>query len=100
MPGHGPATELRRIVWTAEAVDNLDAIADYIEAFHPPAAARMAARLIALADSLAEFPDRGRDAGNGRREMTIVAPYVLRYRVEEERVIILRIRHSARDIEE
>ena len=50
-----------------------------------------------MADSLAEFPDRGRDVGDGRREMTTVRPYVLRYRVEDERVIVLRIRHGARE---
>ena len=88
---------MRRIVWTAEAVDNLDAIVEYIEAFHAPAAVRMARRLIALADSLAEFPDRGRDAGDGRREMTIVLPYILRYRVEQNQVVILRVRHGARE---
>lgn len=89
-----------RIVWTAEAADNLDAIVSYIELFHPPAAERMAARLIALADSLADFPARGRDAGEERRELTIVPPYILRYRVEGERVIILRIRHGAREEEQ
>lgn len=52
--------------------------------------------MIELADSLAEFSERGRDAGNGRREMTIVRPYILRYRVTADRVYILRIRHSAR----
>lgn len=83
-------------VWTPEAADNLDAIVAYIELFHPPAAASMAARLIALADSLADFPQRGRDAGDGRREMTIVPPYIVRYRIDGERVIILRIRHGAR----
>jgi plasmid stabilization system protein ParE len=54
---------------------------------------------VALADSLAEFPHRGRDAGEGRREMTTVWPYILRYRVEDDRVIVLRIRHGARDEE-
>jgi toxin ParE1/3/4 len=88
---------LRRIEWTEDAVANLDAIADYISAFNPAAAQRLAERLIAAADSLAEFSERGRDAGEGRREMTIVWPYVLRYRVEAERVVILRIRHGARD---
>ena len=29
------------------------------------------------------------------REMTTVWPYILRYRVEAERVIILRVRHGA-----
>jgi len=57
----------------------------------------LAGRLIGLADSLAEFSERGRNAGGGRREMTVVWPYVLRYRVEDEAVFILRIRHGARE---
>lgn len=88
-----------RIVWTDEAVAHLEAIVTYIEAFNPAAARRLGERLIELADSLAEFPNRGRDAGEGRREMTTIWPYILRYRVEEERVVILRIRHGARDEE-
>lgn len=87
---------MRRIVWTDEAVGHLEAIVTYISAFNPDAAQRLAERLIAVADSLTEFSERGRDAGGGRREMTIVWPYVLRYRVEGETVFILRIRHGAR----
>ena len=90
---------MRTIVWTDEAVANLDAIVAYISEFNPAAAERLAERLIALADSLAEFSDRGRDAGDGRREMTIVPPYVMRYRVDGERVIILRVRHGAREVD-
>lgn len=88
---------MRQIVWTDEAVGNLEAIVAYVSAFNPAAARRLAERLIALADSLAEFSERGRGAGEGRREMVIVRPYILRYRVEGDRVIILRIRHGARD---
>ena len=90
------ATDSRKIVWTDEAVGHLEAIVAYISAFNPAAASRFGERLIAVADSLAEFPDRGRDGGDGRREITTVRPYVLRYRVEADRVIILRIRHGAR----
>lgn len=88
---------MRQILWTDEAVGNLEAIVTYISVFNPAAAARLAERLVAVADSLAEYPDRGRDAGEGRREMTTVWPYVLRYRVEGEKVLILRIRHGARE---
>ena len=88
---------MRQIVWTEEAVAHLEAIVAYVEAFNPAAALRLGERLVAQADSLAEFPDRGRDAGEGRRELTVVRPYVLRYRAEADRVIILRIRHAARD---
>jgi plasmid stabilization system protein ParE len=31
---------------------------------------------------------------SGKREMTTVWPYIVRYRVDGERVIILRIRHG------
>ena len=47
-PSRLPATELR-IEWTPEAADNLDAIVTYVELFHPPAAERLAIRMIALA---------------------------------------------------
>jgi plasmid stabilization system protein ParE len=87
---------MRQIVWTDEAVANLDAIVTYVGAFNPAAAQHLARRMIEVADSLAEFSERGRDVGDGRREMTIVRPYILRYRPTAERVYILRIRHSAR----
>lgn len=88
-----------KIVWTDEAIEHLEAIVTYVSVYDLAAAERLGQRLIQLADSLAEFPNRGRDAGDGRREMTIVPPYVLRYRVDGERVIILRIRHGAREEE-
>lgn len=91
---------MHRIVWTNEAVEHLEAIVAYISAFNPAAAVRLGERLIQVADSLAEFSERGRYAGNGRREMTSVWPYVLRYRVEGNTVVILRIRHGARDEED
>lgn len=90
------ANSLRDIVWTDEAIGHLEAIVAYISAFNPAAAERLGAKLIEVADSLAEFSERGREVGDGRREMTTVWPYVLRYRVEADRVIILRIRHGAR----
>ena len=88
---------MRQILWTDEAVGNLEAIVTYISAFNPAAAARFAERLVAVADSLAEFSERGREVGEGRREMTTVWPYILRYRVEGEKVLILRIRHGAQE---
>ena len=86
-----------KIVWTDAAVEHLEAIVAYVSAHDAAAAARLAERLLHLADGLADFPHRGRDAGDGRREMSIVWPYVLRYRVEGDTVYILRIRHSSRD---
>ena len=88
---------MHKIVWTDEAIDHLEAIVTYVSVHDPAAAERLGRKLIQLADSLMEFPFRGRDAGDGRRELVTVWPYILRYRIEVERVIILRIRHGARD---
>lgn len=88
---------MKKIVWTDEAIEHLEAIVTYVSIYDLTAAERLGQRLIELADSLTEFPDRGRDAGDGKREMTTVWPYILRYRVDGERVVILRIRHGARD---
>jgi plasmid stabilization system protein ParE len=88
---------LRRIVWTDEAVEHLEAIVTYVAVFDPAAASRLAAKLVKIADSLAEFSDRGRDAGGGMREMTTVWPYILRYRVAGDTVFILRVRHGSQD---
>ena len=88
---------MRKIVWTDEAVGHLEAIVTYISTFDSAAAARLAARLLHVADSLAVFSERGRDAGAGMREMTIVWPYILRYRVSGDTVVILRIRHGAQN---
>lgn len=98
--GRAPATDLRRIVWTDEALEHLEAIVTYVSVFDLGAAGRLADRLIDLADSLADYADRGRDVGLGRREMTVVWPYIMRYRVEETTVVILRIRHGARQDED
>ena len=73
---------MREVVWTAEAAENLESIITYIEAFNPRAALRIGQRLVASAESLPEFSERGRTACEKSREMTIVRPYVLRYLVE------------------
>ena len=85
-----------KIVWTDEAIAQLEAIGAYIGIEDPLAAAALADRLIAVADSLAYFPHRGRVAEGNSREMTNVWPYILRYRVEGSTVFIWRIRHGAR----
>ena len=85
---------MAEIVWTAEAADGIELIEAYISKFDPVAARRLVARLIEVAASLAEFPERGRPAGNGKREVPIVPPYLIRYEVRGETVYIVSIRHG------
>lgn len=87
---------MRRVVWTEPALRDLVSIRDYIGEFNPLAAMRMLLRLKNAGDSLTEFPDRGRAYHRRWRELTLIRPYVIRYRVTEDVVFILRIRHGAR----
>ena len=77
-------------------MSELSSIRAYIGQFSPLAAQRMTVRLRAAAAALRAFPERGRLAGSGMRELTIVPPYVIRYRVGQDAVVILRIKHGAR----
>jgi plasmid stabilization system protein ParE len=87
---------VRRIIWTDEAVANLEAIAAYINEFSPAAAHHFASSLERAADSLASLPDRGRSIQDGMRELTVIHPSIIRYRADETTVYVLRIRHGAR----
>ena len=60
------------------------------------AAQRLAVRLIAAAESLSEYPLRGRSIGGGRRTLAAIAQYLIRYRVTGEMVEIITLRHGAR----
>lgn len=89
------AARMARIVWTREALANLELIRSYIHQFDPQAARRMARRLIEAGDSLQTYPHRGRPVSGGRRELVTIQPYVIRYLVDGDRVFIVGIRHSA-----
>jgi len=54
-------------------------------------------RLATAARSLEHNPDRGRPISRGRRELAVVPPYLIRYFHEDDRVIILELRHGARE---
>lgn len=85
-----------QVVWTRRAANDVLSIRAYIGQFNPLAAQRMAESLVAAGESLHLFPERGRPIGRGRRELTIVWPYLIRYRVKDGRVDILTVRHGAR----
>lgn len=87
---------MAKVVWSAMALIELSEIRAYIALFDAVAADRMVTRLLQVGNSLADFPHRGRPAGEGWREMATVPPYVLRYRVIGDEVAIVRIRHGAR----
>lgn len=87
---------MAKVIWRAEALDELERIITYIEQFDPVAADKTSIRLYGLGQSLEDFPRRGRPVEDGTREMTGVPPYVLSYRIDGDRVFVLSIRHGRR----
>ena len=85
------------VVWTEPALAHLEAIRAYIAQFNPRAAREVAASLKALGDSLNHFPHRGRPVrGTGMRELISTYPYIIRYAIDGDTVIVLRVRHTSR----
>lgn len=88
---------MTEVVWTEQALAHLDAIRAYINQFNPQAARRVADSLKTLGDSLSQFPHRGRRvSGTSMRELVSTFPYVIRYHVDVDKVIILRVRHTSK----
>ena len=86
------------INWTELALDDLSEIQQFITQDNPFAARTLAARIVEAAESLTEFPDRGRPGDEpGTRELSNVRLYVIVYRVLETEVQILRVWHGAQN---
>lgn len=83
-----------RVIWSPAALRDFARIYDYISAFNPKAAREMAERLRDAADCLRTFPERGRPIIKERRELLVIWPYVIRYRLKGNAVQILRVRHG------
>jgi toxin ParE1/3/4 len=85
------------VVWSLQALSDIAGIYAYVAGFNPPAAVRLMRRMVVQGDSLEHFPHRGRPVhGTDLRELTVIYPYIIRYRVEHGRVLILRVRHGRR----
>ena len=91
---------MKTIVLRRSADRDLDDIYDWIAADDPVAAERHVRRIVAAAKRLAAFSESGRarpEIGEGARSL-VVGRYLVLYRIERERVEIVRIVHGAREV--
>lgn len=86
---------MARVIWLPESLEAVELIRAYLHQFDPAAAQRIADRLIRAGESLSAFPNRGRLASRGLRELVTVPPYVLRYLVVADTVYIVSVKHGA-----
>jgi toxin ParE1/3/4 len=88
-----------KLVFTRQAIHQLNTIIDYIAQESPQGARRVRDRLHAITSLLVEQPRMGQptDLEGVRRILVSPYPYLIFYRVTEDALIIMRIRHAARN---
>ena len=89
----------RRVVWSAAANADLDDIDAYISARSPSGAQRVLEKLREVANGLDAFPFAARmvpEFNDPDRRETFVHEYRLMYRIEDDRIRILRVVHGRR----
>jgi toxin ParE1/3/4 len=90
----------RKVVITAAAESDLEAIGDYIARDNPRKAAETVLRIIEEIESLDTFPERHpvREHLPEGHRFLIVGTYLVVYRVDEANVYIVRAVHGSRDM--
>ena len=89
-----------RIVWTAEALDDLEEILAYyyLEA-GPETAEAVERRIISQIEALCAFPERIRNSDripNARELVISKLPYIVFVRILPKKIIVLNAVHTAR----
>ncbi len=85
------------INWTKRAVRNLESVLDYIARDNELAAIKFKDFIIDKVAVLEQHPHIGRTCDvQGARELVIHENYIVVYRVRNESLEILRIRHARR----
>ena len=93
---------MTNIVWLPESLDDLQRLYEFIAEHNATAASRAVTKLLDVVESLRDFPEKGRpwDAEPGYRSLSVrfgARGYVVRYRLFEEQVIIVRVWHALED---
>ena len=92
---------MAQISWTKKSLKDLRAINDYISLDSAFYATRFIYKLVQRVDQLAEFPESGRVVPEKKeteiREL-IEGNYRIFYRLQKEKITILRIHNAARKI--
>ncbi len=92
---------MAQIIWTEPALSDLDAIAEYIALDKPSAAINLVQKVFARTDQLDQFPELGRkplEFKESRYLEIIVNPCRIFYRIDGDKVYILYVMRSERNL--
>ncbi|HXG63495.1 MAG TPA: type II toxin-antitoxin system RelE/ParE family toxin [Blastocatellia bacterium] len=87
------------VVWSPEAIEDLESIADYIARDSPQYAMAVVEKALDTASKLSHFPFAGRivpEVDNENIREKFVHSYRLIYRIEDEEVTIVAVIHGKR----
>lgn len=92
-----------QVVWSPEAVEDVDAIAGYIARDSAFYAAAVVEKLLATAKGLVDFPETGRivpELGDETLRERFVYSYRLIYQLRTEDVLVVAVIHGRRLLEQ
>ena len=91
----------RKVIWSYEATEDLDALAEYIARDSSFYAAAFTRQILDISRALNEFSERGRvvqELGEPNIRELIIREYRLIYSIEQSHVVILALVHGERDL--
>jgi len=94
---------MARLIWTEPALNDLEAIAEYIALDKPDAARRYVQRVFQAVEHLARFPKSGSippEIPHLPYRQAVIPPYRIFYRVEGADVLIVFVMRSEQRLRE
>jgi toxin ParE1/3/4 len=91
-----------RVAWSPEALDDVEAIAEYIERDSPAYACAVVQKILASTRKLVTFPQSGRvvpELDDDAIREVFVYSYRVIYRVRDQRVLVVGVVHGKRMLE-
>ena len=92
---------MAEVIWTEPALQELDAIAEYIALDNPVAASHLVKEVFDKAERLEDFPQSGRippELPNSVYREVVVPPCRIFYREDDKRVLILYVMREERQL--
>jgi plasmid stabilization system protein ParE len=92
---------MAKVIWAVPALNDLDAIADYIALDNPAAARELVQRVFGHVDQLIIHPDSGskpRELRGGRYRQIVEQPCRIFYRREGETIYVLHVMRGERKL--
>ena len=91
-----------RLAWSPEAIEDIEAIASYIERDSPWYARAVVAKIVETAEAIPDHPELGRivpEIDDRSIRERFVYSYRIIYRIEQERILVATVVHGSRLLE-